>query len=399
MIYKEMKIKSSFERNIKICPFLSAFTFSPMYLLAIIYFFHITDSYLLAANIFVAIKISNILMEIPTGVISDRYLGRKGTYLCGQLFKIFAYIFYLFGLFNYIFLLIGGILEGVSNSFHSGNTNALLYDSTQKVGKVKAYRKSLAKANGYLNWGLGIGSIIAGLVSLININYIIIVSLFYILIGLFLGLFLKETFDVTEEHKENNVRSNINHLKEACHLFIVNKKLRLLSIMSILRSSLVYSIDQIGFIFYRKFLSVMQVTLLFSVSSFFVGISAYYSDRILKKHGILKTFLGCELFATTVNSLAYLFPTIASPFVIEISANVMGIEDVAENTLLHDNFSDKQRATMESLISIVGAGFYAIFVSLVGYMADIWSIETALLIAVLCRLTIIPLYIKNFKKD
>lgn len=58
-------------------------TKTPLYLFQFILFAQISGSFLLAANILAITKISNVLTEIPFGIISDRYLGRKGTYICG----------------------------------------------------------------------------------------------------------------------------------------------------------------------------------------------------------------------------------------------------------------------------------------------------------------------------
>lgn len=80
------------------------------------------------------------------------------------------------------------------------------------------------------------------------------------------------------------------------------------------------------------------------------------------------------------------------------SASVLyGTGEVAKSTLLQHEFTDGQRATMASINSLAGNAFFAVFVVLVGILADRVGLAGSLLIAQICLLPVLYMYIKIFR--
>jgi hypothetical protein len=72
---------------------------------------------------------------------------------------------------------------------------------------------------------------------------------------------------------------------------------------------------------------------------------------------------------------------------------------VAEKTLMQHEFSDHQRATMSSLISLGGSVGFAIMSVILGGLADLMGPAKALIVLTAISLPIIYLYWRLFKND
>src|SRR3989344_9060915 len=106
------------------------FNFSTDFILyspvAILYFTMISGSFALGMSIFSLSMLSTALLEIPTGVFSDK-IGRKKTITLGAVAAIIYSLFFAIG-GSYIFLAIGAIIQGLSRALYSGNNDGLLYE-------------------------------------------------------------------------------------------------------------------------------------------------------------------------------------------------------------------------------------------------------------------------------
>jgi len=83
--------------------------------------------------------ISSLTMEVPTGVIGDLY-GRRTSRLLGVL-TYFVYIVIMLFSSNYLLLIIGFIFCGISYTFESGSSDALVYDSLKEINQEHKFMK------------------------------------------------------------------------------------------------------------------------------------------------------------------------------------------------------------------------------------------------------------------
>ena len=213
-----------FAKNIKL---LSIFNFLVEFGLygpiAILYFAHVSGSYALAASIFSIIMLSSSVLELPTGIWSDR-VGRRRTIIAGSWARVLSIVLYAIGL-SYWYLVIGAILEGLARSLYSGNNDALLYDTLADAGKHGEYSKYLGKLRSYEHLAVAIASLIGGIVATFSFVWLMWLSLIPHLVKLVIS------YQFVEPKTRKKIDSNIYaHTKEAIRLFVTNKKLRLLSI-------------------------------------------------------------------------------------------------------------------------------------------------------------------------
>ncbi|MHA1541068.1 MAG: MFS transporter [Alphaproteobacteria bacterium] len=391
-----MKLKKT--RNLKVLSWIIALQNSPLAFFETIFFMMVTDSYLITMNLFLVIKLTLAISEVPTGIISDRFLGRKWTYLAGSFSLIISFIFYVLGWYNYQFLFIGAVFQSIGTAFNSGNTTALLHDNLKKIGEDKNYSKYLGAFGSVKFIYLGISLIVSGLLAhYFHILYVIYFIGLQRFITFSVGFFLK---DITTYHKEKiSFSGAIAHLIKAIKLFRTNKRLRLLAMISVLERGFIGSPRRLSRVFFKMFLPFSMFGLFMAGNLFIQSFASHFAHSIIKKFGYLKTFLKCDFFSIPLQAVGYIFPSILSPFLIQLGDDTTPIRGVAKSSLLHKEFTDKQRATMESLISIFGSLSYALFGILLGWIADAFSLRFALLFAVGCRLLLFPLFFKIFKYD
>lgn len=375
-------------RLLKIFNFLIGFSlFAP---LAIIYFSKVSGSYTLGASIFGITMLSSAIFEVPTGIWSDR-VGRLGTIILGSWARVLAFILYAVGL-SYWWLVAGAILEGLSRSFYSGNNDAFLHDTLADDGLEGEFDDHLGKISSTEQLAMGISALISGIIANFSFEYLLWLSVISQIVMLSLSYRFIEPRSRTKS--DTNIYA---HISEAITLFVHNKKLRLVS----LGSMLTYALGEIRWEFTSAFTATIWPLWATGISrtlpSFGASLSFFFSSKIIRKFSEVKVLLFGNIAGKITSLVAYGFPTIFSPIIMSMPSVVYGAETVAEKTLMQQEFTPHQRATMSSLNSLGGSiGFF--FMSLVlGGMADVWGPAKALFVITLISTPIMYLYWLLFK--
>lgn len=376
------------ERNIKLLALLNFFTdFKFHSAVLIIYFANVTGSYALAMSIFSIVMVSSALFEIPTGIFSDM-IGRKKTVMLGALFATLSAIFYAIG-YSYVPLVIGAVFEGISRSWYSGNNDALLYDSLNQSGKKERFAHYSGKLSSMFQLALMMGAVVGSILAQWSFPLIMWLSVIPQFICFVLSLFLRDPQKITKG------KANIfAHLKtSALHLWN-NKLLKLLSIQDILR----YGIGESSFQFNAAFIQTLWpiwaigFSRLMSYGGAFI--SFWYSSKIIKKLGAYNVLIFANLYTRTINLFAYGFPTIFSPVLMGTTSLTYGASEVSKNTLMQQEFTHEQRATLASLTSLLGSLFYGIFSPILGLVADVYGPAKALIMVQILMLGVLLIQVK-----
>lgn len=382
-----------YKKNIKLLKifnFLIGFSlFAP---LAIIYFYKVSGSYVLGASIFSIFMISSAIFEAPTGIWSDR-VGRRGTIILGSWARVIAFILYAIGL-SYWWLVAGAILEGLSRSFYSGNNDAFLHDTLADQGLESEFHEYSGKVSSTEQLAMGISALLGGLIANYSYSYLLWLSVIPQLVMVYISYRFIEPLSRTKTN--SNVYA---HVKEAIRLFIHNKKLRLLSMASILS----YSISEVKWEFTSAFTDTVWPVWAIGISrtlpSFGASASFFFSGKLIRKFTEVKILLFGNIFGKITSFIAYGIPSIFSPIILSVPSALYGVSEVAEKTLMQKEFSDHQRATMSSLNSLGGSIGFAAMSIFLGSLADSMGPAKALIILTLISLPIIYLYWILFKND
>lgn len=375
-----------YRRNVRLLSlfnFLIGFTFFAP--LAIIYFAKVSGSYTLGTSIFGIMMLSAAIFEVPTGVLSDK-VGRRHTLILGSWARVFAFIFYAVGL-SYWFLVVGAILEGLSRAFYSGNNDALLYDTLADDGKEKDYKEHLGKTSSTEFTGLTLSAVIGGLVAQISFVYVMWLAVVSQIVMLFVSFQFSEP---RTHHKED---ANIyTHLREALALFFTNKKLRLLSLATILDNSLSELAYQFRGAFFVTIWPIWALGFASVVSNMCASVGLYFSGKILRKMKAETAVLLRSASDKVINIASLVFPTVLSPVIMSSTSFLYGVGLVAENELQQKEYTQHQRATMGSLVSLGRSIGAALMTLVLGKTADVFGPRLALLMMTTLAFSVTYIY-------
>jgi len=363
--------------------FYSLYNFRLYSVLAVIYFFQITHSYALALSLFSVAQISQGLWEIPLGYYSDKF-GRSNCLRAGAISSFLAICFYAIGI-NYWILLIGAIFDGFSFAAFSGNNDALLFETLAESGQKDKYQHEYGKMNSWLELAGFIGVMAGSLWASKSLQLLFVISITPRLLAMIVSF----GFTDPEVVKEN--KSMVLHFKESLKMYKNNIKIKLLSITEI--------IGYIGGVtwnfqsaFYNLFLPIWATNMVMSFNFFTSFVSFRFSGKLVEKYGAIKVLFYQEVYCRILVMIAYVFPTIASPFLVATASVSYGPSVVAKSTILQNEFTNTQRATMTSINSFVGNILYSISAVLVGLAADRFGVAKSLLVVQILMLSIGVIY-------
>ena len=151
--------------------------------------------------------------------------------------------------------------------------------------------------------------------------------------------------------------------------------------------------------FYNTVLPIWAVGFVMSLNFLISTISFRLSGKIINKFKALNLLIYQEIYSRIICIIALVYPTVISPFLMASASIVYGPGVIAQNTLLQREFTDKQRATMESINSLVGSCFFAIFAVVLGVVADNLGATKAMLFGQICLIPIVFLYLNVYRTN
>jgi MFS family permease len=369
------------------------YEFRPYGAIAILYFTQVTGSFALGLAVFSIASIAAAVFEIPTGVVSDK-IGRRKTIIFGSVASVITLALYaLGGSFGFTLLVLGAVFNGLTRALLSGNNDALLYDTMKQAGQSDQFSEKLGKVNSMFEVALGISALLGGALALISLQAVMIVSILPQAICAIIALRFIEPKVHTDEVSENIY----SHLSDAIKGFVRNAKLRKLS----LAYSLDYALEETQYNFKPAFAATLLPTWMLgivrSLDNLFGFLGYHFAGIITKRFGALKTLLGQQIIGRLNIFVAAGIPTVISPFLLNINAFFFGIGETANRSLMQKEFTDKQRATMGSLNSLLGSLLFAVVAFLVGLVADsIGPAKTILMLGV-ASISVVLIYWNLFK--
>lgn len=378
--------------NIKLLSWFNFFTDSIFYApVAILYFAKISGSFALGMSVFSIVTISSALLEVPTGIFSDR-IGRHRTIVLGAFVAVISSIFYAIGE-SFLILAVGSFFQGLSRSFYSGNNDALLYDSLAEKNEQHRFGEFYGKISKMSQIALGISAVI-GAVILINGTFSVLVWLSIIPQIVCLVISFLFTEPKVHSRKSGNI---YQHLKEAFFGFIHNPKLRLLSLSSIIGNGFGEASYHFQAAFYSTVWPTWAIPFAKVLSNLGATVGFHFSGRLLKRFNAVKLLIFDNLLNRTINAIAVIFPSTLSPVLMSSTSMSFGVAVTGRSVLMQKEFRDEQRATMGSLNSFAGSLFFGLVAFLLGFTADKLSPAMAILLLQGFQLSNLVVYMKLFK--
>jgi MFS family permease len=379
------------DRNIKLLSFFNFFTDLRFYsAVLILYFTRISGSFALGMSLFSVIFISSAILEIPTGIFSDR-IGRKKTIILGASASVVSAIFYAVGI-SYWFLFAGAVFEGLSRAFYSGNNDALLHDTLKQAGNSEKYSHYLGKLSAMFQLALTLGAAVGSIIANWSFAWIMWLSVLPQIACLIISTRIGEPKII------NRQNSNIYlHLKESLKLILSNPKLRLLAVGDILG----FGIGESTFEFNSAFIATLWPTWAIGISKMISyiggGVSYWYSGYLIKKFGGVRIMLFDSIYNRFANLSAVILSSVVSPLILSTTSFLYGVSEVASNGQMQKEFTDEQRATLGSITSFFGSLFFGMFSVILGIVADRFTPAGAMVFAQICSLPRIYILYRLFR--
>lgn len=359
--------------------------------IAVLYFAQISGSYALGMSIYSIAWVSSALFEIPTGMFSDM-IGRRNTVVAGAVSALLSVIVYALAQ-SYWMLVVGALFEGLGRSFYSGNNDALLHDSLHETGAHGEYHEFYGKLNTYNEIGLAIVVAVGPMIASISYPLVFWVSAIPRLILVFLA------FRIVEPQAGATRNSNIYaHLSESLAQFRKNRKLRLLTVISAIRTAVYEGAYQFRTAFVATIWPLWAIGLSNMISNVGAAASFFYSGNILGRFGYKRILVFEIIINRIINLTALLFPSVVSPALMGTTSLSYGVTTTAVNSLLQREFTQKERATLASLSSLFGSIGFGACVILLGSLSDRFGPIIALLIAHIGVLSLLFFYRKFFSE-
>ncbi len=376
-------------RNLKILPIIYFFIYLLPYTpVAVVIFEKLAGSYVEAMSVFSLMGLTGAVLEVPTGVLSDKW-GRRTTLTVGcflSFLNVACLALACHSEHPLWFMYAAALLQGGAEALYSGNNEAIVYESLDSVKKTASFPKFNGRMTSMMQAGLTVSAILSALILITGwpLEILIYVSLVTCGTLVILTRFLIEPPDrlISDKHP-------YKHFVEAFRLIKKNERLRLYSLTNMLQAGAMSSNYYIMPGFINAVWPTWAVPFL-RVGQHLVGtFSFWHSGAIVKALGAVRTLVMLPLLSNGMSLVAFWIGNIFSPFLLMLAPVAYAAWATAKSTLEQESFSKEQRATMGSLISLGGSVIAALLSLLMGWMADYFSIGMTLFLVMAARTIIV----------
>jgi len=389
MFFTKYGIKS---RNIPLF-FFSTFIGGMLFFLPILALYFEKSLFTLTnvAIIFSIEAIAMVIFEVPTGAFAELF-GRKKTTILAHFVALIAVVFLYIGGNMFMFGLFA-ILNSLARSLASGTDSALIYDSLKEENKEKYYKKIIGVF--YALWPLGasLGSIIGGYLAIVSLSFPVLITLIPLSIAFILTFFIKEPNYEKEKH-----RNIFRHMIHSSRTIFGSKQLAILIFGSFVLWGVGESVHRLTPIFFQ--FKEIPIVYFGYLAAFVFGLSSlgyYLSYDISEKIGNKLTLILSVILSPLFLIFAVLTTNYTSAVFFIIPSLFFGLRNPIISHLVNLEVSSKQRATIASISNFIGELGTAIFIPFVGYLADLYTINTAFKLSAIIMFIIPLLYL--FLKD
>ena len=321
-------------------------------------------------------SIAIVILEIPSGYLADVW-GRKRTMLLGAIMGVIGFATYGIS-HGFAGFLIAEIILGIGQSCMSGADSAMLYDSMMEVKKEKQYSRFEGRITSLGNFAEAIAAIIGGLLATITLRTPYIAQTIIALIAVPAAISLKEP---------------VRHIKLASSSFM--------EVVGIARFALFENRELRRNILFSAFVGCATLTMAWFVQPFFeyseidikwfgflwaalnliVGIASLMAYNIEKRIGqkasIMLIALAVPIGYITLSQSGMILGLIILVFF----HIVRGYATPILKDYINRITGSEVRATVLSVRNFIIRINFSLIGPLIGWIKDVYSLQTALLIA------------------
>lgn len=360
--------------------------------LAVIYFKDICQSYTLAIFAYSLISLTTSVVEIPLGIVSDRW-GRKFNLLLSSLFLFLNMLFWGYAGYNsdISLLFLGSIFRGIGIALHSGTDVAFLYEITSKLRQKKLFDKIYSQTMAYHQLGLLFSAIIGMIVTYyFPLSYLVWLSVVPAFLKIFIVLLMKEAKNSFDKRV-----TPYQQLKKSIHLLCSRKKLRSYIIMKILSSGVTLSVYRFEPLYFEQLIPLYLINIV-RITTHATGYLGYMLVPVVNKISFLKLLFYSNIGMASIRAIGLIINNALTPFISAFGNITYGIGATSQVSILQKEYHNSLRATMAS-ISELACGFSILIIGgIYGVIMDYTSPLIAIWVAVASQVIIAGAYNKLF---
>ena len=355
--------------------------------IAILYFESITKSYAAAALVFSIWMFTQSVMELPTGVISDKWSRRKTLITSAALQICSGLCFAIAGNIGDADLLFAGaVFWGMAEAFNSGTEEALIYETAANMRKTESYDMIYSGTKIFRYAGAATATVIA----VPTLYFFGMNALAWVSILPAAAQTIVSAYFVEPRGREKNAANPMRHFISAFSKWIRNARIRKLVLAHAMSLSCGEPTYRMSSIYAAMFLPIWAIDFAVFVQRV-CGAVGFYAAIFMRRLGLLRMAFLASAFKCLCMFCALLADCVVSPFLIAGVTLGNGGEAAAQTGLLQKEFAAAERATMQNIGAIFAGLLASMSVYVFGMIADAWSVYAALA-ALLAYRSIISLY-------
>jgi MFS family permease len=317
----------------------------------------------------------SLLMEIPTGVFSDKQ-SRKWSLIAASIIGIPVVPAIILSN-SFIVVLAAMSVGGLTSALVSGTDVAILYDTLKALGREDEFKQVTGRIKWHASLSMALAGIVGGLLAQLDMAYAWWAYFGAGLLAMAVKFTLQEPpFFRASEHEE----PYLQHLGQSLKLAFAGN-----ATYFILYAAAIWLFFSIGFWLWQPYLQLIAVPVsffgfLYAALNLVGGFASRQAHRIEGKVGMrnallfIPLLLGCAFF-------------LESQFVFVLGFLFIFIQSVASgcfSPLLEDYINTRipssRRATVLSIKNMVSNVLFMMISPLIGHLVDLYSLTTALLL-------------------
>lgn len=317
-----------------------------------------------------------MFFEIPTGYLADK-LGRRTSILIGSVLGVAGFLIYSFS-FGFFEFVVAEIALGISLSLVSGADSAMLYDTLKAGNQSDKYTRIEGKISSAGNFAEALAGIIGGLIAVVSLRTPFYVQTFVAALAIPAALILREP-EVVSQRLQTGFMQIPKIIKDSLH---INKKLKWTILLSAAIGA--STLTMAWFVqpyFIMSGMAVAWFGVGWAVLNVAAGIGAYHAWRVELKVGsksmvtLMVIMLASGFIAISV------VPFIPGFIILLVFYIFRGLATPTLRNYINQHTESEVRATVMSLRNFIIRLIFAIVGPFFGWLTDVYSLQTAFMIA------------------
>ena len=335
----------------------------------------------------------SFLIEIPTGIFADRYGQRRSIIISKFLIFISFILFGFSG--NFIMLLISNLIYELGKSFRSGTETAYVVNylneqkdkyaqTSEEKYRLPSYTKIKINQKFYARISESLAAILGGFIAYrFGFSWVFFVAAIPALVNWLQTLGWSRLEGEENSSRElMNMSSNWRFLKESFQELRGKKVISMIIINISVFGAALAALDKFVQPYMKSAgIELQHFGLIYSLFLIIIAFLVKFAAKLEDKIGGEKIMNYSSLFALVpLLVLASGAVTIWSVALFFVVLMIDNLRSPVANNLFHEQISAAKRATMGSILELFESLNKLWILPLIGYAADIFSINTAILI-------------------